>query len=435
MRVAARGILSVSELTALDRLKAMRSAAASHAAGQESGHVAEADEVAGDNESLRVALFSGNYNYVMDGPVRALNKLVGHLLDRGHSALVFAPTTKTPAFAHAGELVPLPSIALPGSRSEYRLSLGLRGEALKRLEAFRPNLVQIAAPDLSGYMAVKWAEKNRITPVASFHTRFDTYPRYYGAKWLEPTVTRYMQNVYGRCEHVYAPSQSMADELRTEGIGKDIRLWTRGVDRELFSPSRRNLEWRRANGLADDDVVVAFVGRLVLEKGIDIFADAVQIAAAANPRIRALVVGEGPERERFAARLPNALFTGYAQGEHLARAYASADIFFNPSITETFGNVTLEAMASGLPCVCAAAAGSLSLIEEGVNGFLSPPQSGSSGFAEKLLRLASDSILRRSAGAASAAKAAAFSWPAILDGLIADFRRAIAARRARGQAT
>jgi len=394
-------------------------------------HLQPEDDMAANARALRVAVFSGNYNYVMDGPVRALNKLVGHLLERGHEALIFAPTTKTPAFQHEGELVSIPSLALPGSRSEYRLGLGLRGEPLKRLEAFKPDLIQIAAPDVTGFMALKWAEKNGVTPVASFHTRFDTYPRYYGAKWLEKHVTNYMRDFYGRCEHVYAPSQSMVDELKRDGIGRDLRLWTRGVDHALFNPARRDMDWRRAQGFADDDVVVVFVGRVVLEKGIDVFAEAVLLASKQNPKIKALVVGEGPERARFTERLPTGVFTGYAQGPELARAYASADIFFNPSITETFGNVTPEAMACGLPSVCAAASGSLSLVEDGVTGLLSPPEAGAEGYAGKLLTLAGNEALRAACAAEALRRAAAYSWPAILDGLIAQYREAIESRAAR----
>ena len=321
---------------------------------------------------LRIALFSGNYNYVMDGPVRALNKLVAHLEKRGHEVLVFAPTVKEPAFQHNGRLVSVPSIALPGSRSEYRAGLGIHGKARRELEAFAPSLIHIAAPDYIGFTALRYARKNHIPAVASFHTRFDTYPRYYGMKWLEKHLTGYMRYFYNRCEHVYPPSQSMADELAADRIGRDIRLWTRGVEAELFNPSKRDMAWRRENGIQDTDVLVAFVGRVVLEKGIDIFADAVKQAAAQNSSIKALVVGEGPERERFQKKLPTGVFTGYAQGEVLARAYASADVFFNPSITETFGNVTLEAMASGLPCVCAEASGSVSLVEDGATSAACP---------------------------------------------------------------
>ncbi len=371
---------------------------------------------------LRVALFSGNYNYVMDGPVRALNKLVAHLESRGHAALVFAPTIDTPAFLHSGELISVPSIPLPGSRSEYRLGLGLNGALRRRLDAFRPTIIHVAAPDWLGLEALNYAKARGLPAVASFHTRFDTYPRYYGMSWFEKHVTSYMRYFYGRCARVYAPSQSMVDELKRDGIGRDIRLWARGVEQALFNPARRDDAWRRSAGFSDDDVVVAFVGRVVLEKGIDVFAEAMKAAGAANPRIRGLIVGDGPERVRFAEMLPDAVFTGYLQGEALARAYASADVFFNPSITETFGNVTLEAMASGLPCVCAAASGSRSLVDDGVTGLLVADAKDVHGFSTAIQSLANDRAHRMRLASNARTKSASFQWDAILDRLITDYQ-------------
>ncbi len=375
------------------------------------------------DRKLRVALFSGNYNYVMDGPVRALNTLVAYLEREGHEVLVFAPTNDKPAFEHSGTLVSIPSIALPGKRSEYRLGLGVHGRAKRALDSFRPDIVHVAAPDYTGFGALNYARKFGVPAVASFHTRFDTYPRYYNMRWLEKYLTRYIRYFYNRCEHVYAPSHSMADELARDGIGRDIRLWTRGVDGELFNPARRDAAWREEKGFRADDVVVAFVGRLVLEKGIDIFVDAFQRAKVKAPALRALIVGDGPERENFERMLPDGVFVGYQQGADLARAYASADIFFNPSITETFGNVTLEAMASGLPSIGASAAGSRSLIEDGVTGYLADPNVA--GFAEKLASLAGDGNLRRRFGAAARAKSARFSWDAVLAELVGHYYEAL----------
>jgi glycosyltransferase involved in cell wall biosynthesis len=372
--------------------------------------------------ALRVALFSGNYNYVVDGPVKALNRLVGHLEKRGNKALVFAPTAKTAAFKHSGELVSIPSVPLPGARREYRLGLGLPRAARARLDAFRPTIIHVAAPDWLGLAALNYARAKGIPAVASFHTRFDTYPRYYGLKALEKPVTRYMRYFYARCARVYAPSASMVEELARDGIGRDVRLWARGVDQTLFNPARRDMGWRRGLGFADDDVVVAFVGRLVLEKGIDVFAAAVNAAAARNPKIRALIVGDGPARGHFAAALPGAVFTGHLDGEALARAYASADIFLNPSVTETFGNVTLEAMASGLPAAAAAASGSRSLIAPGETGFLIKDPQSAPMFADAIITLADNSALRARFGAASLRTARAFDWDAILDGLLAEYR-------------
>ncbi len=375
---------------------------------------------------LRVAVFSGNYNYIMDGAAMAQNRLVAHLIDRGHEVLVVAPTTREPAFRHAGTLLPVPSVALPGKRNEYRIGLGLTPRIRARLDAFRPDIVHIATPDYTSITALRYAEKRRIPAVASFHTRFDTYPRYYGLAWLEKYLTRYMRWFYARCMHVYPPTQSMLEELRRDGIGRELRIWGRGVDHALFSPGRRDMGWRRGLGFADEDVVVAFVGRLVLEKGIDVFAEAVRRAQAEAPALSALVVGEGPERARFGSRLPGAVFVGHRSGEDLGRAYASADILFNPSVTETAGNVTLEGMAAGLPCVAADVAGTRSFVRDGETGLLSPPGAGAAGYAPKLARLARDPELRARMGAAARARTLAeHRWPVILDEVIAHYREAI----------
>lgn len=375
---------------------------------------------------LRIALFSGNYNYMLDGAARSQNMLVAHLIARGHRVLVFAPTAPEAAFSHTGRLVPLPSVRLPGRRGEYRLGLGLTRRARARLDAFRPDLIHVATPDLVALMALRYARRHGIPAVASFHTRFDTYPRYYGLGWTEKYLRRYMRWVYARCVHLYAPTHSMIEELRQESIGRELRLWGRGVDSALFSPDRRDMDWRRGLGFADDEVVVAFVGRLVLEKGIDVFAEAMRRAAAQNPKLHSLVVGEGPERARFQARLPRAVFLGHQTGEDLARAFASADILFNPSVTEAAANVTLEGMAAGLACLVADVPGPRSYLRHGESGLLSRPEAGAEGYAEQLLRLAADPGLRAGMGAAARCRALSeHHWPTVLDEVIGHYRDAL----------
>ena len=164
----------------------------------------------------RIALFSGNYNYVMDGPVRALNTLVAFLEKQGIEVLVFAPTAREAAFAHKGTLLSVPSVALPGKRSEYRFALGLPRRC--QLEAFAPDLIHLAAPDLLGWRALAWAKKHNVPAVASFHTRFDTYPRYYNMAWLEKYVTALMRKFYHRCEQVYVPSDCMKAILEAQNM-------------------------------------------------------------------------------------------------------------------------------------------------------------------------------------------------------------------------
>ena len=376
------------------------------------------------HEPRRIALFSGNYNYVMDGPVRALNKLVAYLEARGVEVLVFAPTAKKAAFKHSGTLVSVPSVALPG-RGEYRVALGMPKSVRKKLEAFNPDLVHLAAPDWLGHAALSWAEENNIPAVSSFHTRFDTYPRYYHMAWLEKYVTAFMRRFYHRCEQIYVPSPCMAQVLAGQDMSPNIGIWSRGVQADLFKPEQRSESWRAEKGIKKDDVTIAFVGRLVLEKGLGIFADTIDLLAAKGLKVKALVVGDGPERERFETRLPNAIFTGYLNGEDLARAYASADVFFNASITETFGNVTLEAMACGLPLVCADATGSRSLVEQGVNGYLAKAVTPEA-FADELEKIILAPSVREEMARASLSASKAYTWDAVLGRLYDQYQDVLA---------
>ena len=370
---------------------------------------------------LRLALFSGNYNYVMDGPVRALNRLIARVEELGHEALVFAPTTKKPAFEHSGELHSIPSIALPGGRDEYRFATGLTRAAKRRLDAFSPTLIQVSAPDYLGLTALNYARARAIPAVASFHTRFDTYPRYYAMKWAEKYVTNYLRYFYKRCVRVYAPAQSMVEELKRDRIGEDLAIWSRGVDHDLFNPEKRDQAWRTGKGVKEGDVLVAFVGRLVLEKGVDLFAEALTLAQKKEPHLRGIIVGDGPARGHFEQIAPGAIFLGHQQGEALASAYANADMFLNPSITETFGNVTLEAISSGLPVICAAASGSRSIVDDGVNGYLVNIEEGAPAFANALTRLASNQEERTVMSRAARASSARFNWNVIIDDLVADY--------------
>ena len=360
---------------------------------------------------LRIALFSGNYNYVRDGANQALNRLAGYLLSCGAAVRIYAPTIPEPAFAPIGDLVSIPSIAFPG-RGEYRFPLGLPGRLKHDLDRFAPNVIHVSSPDLSGHRAVSWARRQRLPVLASVHTRFETYLRYYNLAWLEPAMEAAIRRFYRRCDALVAPSESMAQVLRERRMNYDIGIWSRGVDRELFHPGRRDMAWRRAQGIADSEVVVGFFSRLVMEKGLDVFSDAIDELRSRNIPHRVLVIGEGPAREWFENRLPAAVFAGFLSGAELARAVASMDVLFFPSVTETFGNVTLEAMACGLPVVAAAATGSESLVEDRVSGRLIRP-GAVHHFAQALRQYIADADLRAHHGQAGEARSLDFSWDRI----------------------
>jgi len=360
---------------------------------------------------LRVALFSGNYNYVRDGANQALNRLVDYLLRQGIKVRVYSPTDDEPAFEATGDLVSIPAIPIPG-RSEYRLPIALPARVRRDLTEFNPNVVHVSSPDIVGHRAVTWARRRKIAAVASVHTRFDTYLAYYHLQALEPLARDIMRRFYHRCEVVMAPAESVAVILRVQRMNRDIAIWARGVDRDQFNPERRDLEWRRSKGIGDDELVVAFLGRIVMEKGLDVFADAILGLIDRGVRHRVLVIGEGPARPWFEQQLPDAIFTGQLTGSDLARALASADVLFNPSITEAFGNVTLEAMACGLPVIAADATGASNLVRAGVTGMLVDGTEPDE-FAGAIEAYALDPDLRRRHGEAGLAIAQRMDWDSI----------------------
>ncbi len=367
---------------------------------------------------MRIALFSGNYNYVTDGANMTLNTLVSYLELNGVDVLVFSPTSSTPAFKPAGTLVSVGSIPVP-LRNEYRIGFGLSDKLKRRIIDFKPTLFHLAAPDVLGHSALKLSEALGVPAVASFHTRFDTYLRYYGFGWVEPYCRSRMEKFYNRCQHVYVPSPSVGKTLTQEGIlGDNLRIWSRGVDRNRFHPKHRDTDWRRSLGIEDDEIVLSFVGRLVREKGLNDYAALVDTLKARGLAVKALVVGTGPEGKSIRKRLPSAVMTGYLSGQDLARAYASSDLFVNPSLTETFGNVTLEAMASGLPTICLNATGSCDLVQHRKTGLLVDEVD----LVDETALLCQNHILRRNMSHEARRASAAYDWESIMQGLLGQYQ-------------
>jgi glycosyltransferase involved in cell wall biosynthesis len=376
---------------------------------------------------LRIALFCGNYNYVRDGANQALNRLVGYLLRQGVQVRIYAPTVADPAFEPTGEIVSVPAMPI-FFRPEYRVPLRLPRRVRRDLAAFDPNVVHIASPDFAAHRAVSWARRRNIPAVASIHTMFETYLSYYHMELLEPAARAILRRLYRRCDALVAPAESTAAVLRAQRMNRNISIWTRGVDREQFNPGRRDPEWRRANGIADDELVIAFLGRIVMEKALDVFSEAVDVLIARGVRHRVLVIGEGPARAWFQERLPDAVFVGQQVGPDLARALASADLLLNPSITEAFGNVTLEAMACALPVVAAEATGATNLVRDGETGVLVEPGDGDA-FADALQAYARDPALRARHGAAGLAFARTMDWDHINAAVLRVYQRVIERRQ------
>ncbi|HYE57739.1 MAG TPA: glycosyltransferase family 1 protein [Rhodothermales bacterium] len=368
---------------------------------------------------LRVALFTGAYNHIADGVSLTLNRLVAYLLDEGVDVRVFAPTIPDPPVQHAGMLIPVPSLPMPG-RPEYRVSVGMHRAARRYLAGFAPDLVHVATPDWSGLQARRYALRHRLPLVATYHTHFASYLDYYGLGWLERQGWTILRHFYRRFDRVYVPSVSMADILKGHGFDGNLHLWPRGVDTDLFAPSRRSDAWRTEHGFSPDDVLVTYVGRLVAEKGLSVYAEMVKQLTAEGVPHRSVVVGEGPLRPELEAELPQTVFLGHLEREALAEAYASSDVFVFPSETETFGNVTLEAMASGLPTICADAPGSRSLVLPEKTGLLCPPRDAEA-FTEAVRALVQDVSTRRAMGEAAHERAQAYSWPCLLRRMLDEY--------------
>ena len=384
-----------------------------------------------DVSHLRVALFSGNYNHVRDGANQALNRLVNYLLGQGAKVRIYSPRSGKPAFASSGKVVGVPAMPFPG-RGEYRLPLGIPPKVQRDIKDFGANVFHVASPDFLGHRAVTLARAWDLPVVASVHTRFETYPRYYGFAFLEPAVEAILRRFYRRCDAIFAPSESMAQLLREQRMSYDVGIWSRGVNTEIFRPGARDMDWRRALGIADDEPVIAFIGRLVMEKGLDVFAEAIDLLERRGVKARVLVIGQGPAGDWFRQRLPaSAVFAGFQRGEDLGRAIASADILFNPSVTETFGNVTLEAMACGLPVVASRATGSESLVEDGVSGRLVRP-GANEAFAQALRLYCEDDPARRAAGEAGLEVSERYAWDKVNADLVEGYLRVIRLREGGG---
>jgi glycosyltransferase involved in cell wall biosynthesis len=266
--------------------------------------------------------------------------------------------------------------------------------------------------------AQRWARRAGVPSVASFHTHFVSYFRYYHVRPLEPIGWSLLRRFYRRSRRVYAPSWSIIRELRDEGIEK-LELWSRGIDLSAFSPRFRDPAVRAAAGADDDTPLLLLVSRLVKEKDL---ADLVKVDAELRRRgvpFRLALVGDGPMRSELEAMLPDAHFAGHQSGEGLARWYASADVFVFPSTTETLGNVVLEALASGVPAVVVDRGGPQDLVEPGVTGYVARANDVAD------MRLLRDRSLRERMATAGIASASSRDWDTINRALIESYRTVI----------
>jgi glycosyltransferase involved in cell wall biosynthesis len=376
---------------------------------------------------MRLTLVTETFAPQVNGVSRTLGQLVDHLERSGDTVQVVHPDYGKPAAGPHHHLVR--SSPLPFYR-EVSVPLPPFGPAHRAIDAFGPDLIHVATEATLGLSALRHALRRGVPVVSSFHTNFDQYCDHYRVGWAKGVAWRYLRWFHNRTRETYVPSRATIGDLEARGFERLV-LWPRGVDGRLFRPDRPGrAKVRETLGFGPDDLVIGHVSRLAAEKNVMHLAEALMEVGRARPDARFLFVGDGPARAELEREMgPNARFVGYQGGEDLADHYAAADLFAFASLTETFGNVVLEALASGLPVVAVRAGGVGEIVRSGETGILVEPSDPPSQLAGALLGLADNPALRREMADSARAYALGQTWVAIM-GRLRDRYRAVAGRGA-----
>jgi len=350
--------------------------------------------------------------------------------EAGHSVEVVrprqrnAPGPERPSYRE----VEVGAVSLPGYE-ELNLGLPVATRLYHHWGRQRPDVVYLATEGPLGAAALAVCHARGVLPVSGFHTNFQEYVRHYQLRWLELLMRTYLRFLHNSTLRTFGPSADLLRRLRREGFHR-LRLLERGVDTRLFRPDRRRADLRRDWGAGAEAPVFLYVGRLAAEKNIGLLAGLWPEIRATRPDAHLVLVGDGPLRPELENRLPEARFTGTRNGEDLASHYASADYFLFPSLTETYGNVVAEAMASGLGVLAYRYAAAAQLIEDGGNGWTVPPGDAAT-FRERALALAGLPPARVQAlRAAARATALSRSWEGVFRRFEGELQAAVAERRA-----
>jgi glycosyltransferase involved in cell wall biosynthesis len=378
---------------------------------------------------MRIAFFSEVYWPMVSGVGVTLRRLADALMARGFGVRVYTATYALPAGTDRPEVhrsASIPFFLYP----DVQWALPRHRELTADARSFAPDIVHVATEFAMGHAGLRVARELGVPVVASAHTDYEQYAARYHVEWAVRPGWRYLRWFYGHAERVLCPSRIYEEHLHSRGIRR-TGVWSRGVDTTAFNPAWRDESYRESLGSAPGDPVVTYVGRLAREKNLDLLLAAWERVALRHPRARLALVGRGPLESEIRERaIPGVHLAGLLTGPALSRAYASADVFAFPSVTETFGNVLLEAMASGLPSIVAAAGGVLEFTEHGRNGWLVEPSSVEA-IATALERMLTDAALRARLSAGALETAASRRWDLIDDRLIAEYASVIDAAGAR----
>ncbi len=383
------------------------------------------ERLAPQRPTYKVAVVTETYPPDINGVAHTLSKIVQGLQANGHLIWLIRPRQQAAQVANSDER--LEEVLVKGMPIPFykQLRMGLPAKRhLTRLWTLqRPDLVHIATEGPLGWSALQAATKLKLPVSTDFRTNFHAYSQHYGMAWLSGAILAYMRKFHNRAQATMVPTQQLQIQLADKGFQR-LYVVPRGVDTHNFSPMLRDPALRADWGVAPQGRVLLYVGRLAAEKNLQLVVKTYASVKVAHPDVRLVLVGDGPMRAELQARHPDIIFAGFRTGADLARHYASADIFLFASKTETFGNVTLEAMASGLAVVAFDHAAAGEIIRTGVNGILADPASESSFVmgAQTLLN-APDTL--RSVAQAGYESARAMGWPAIIESTEAVFARVL----------
>jgi phosphatidylinositol alpha 1,6-mannosyltransferase len=377
---------------------------------------------------MRIALFTDTCLPTLNGVARALGLLIEHAARHGHEVALISPSVSKTDHPGTSLHLQLPGFELPFYRELQAARPWLSAQQDRQLRAFQPDLVHSATEALVGIAGQRWARANKIPLVTSYCTNFPEYLAGYGLGFAEGWCWRHLQTFHDGARTTFCPSEATLTDLRARGFHERMRIWSRGVDSELFDPARRSDSLRQVMA-PDAELILMYVGRIAPEKKIDLLLDAFAPirtrAAEAGRRVALVFVGDGPALAGLQRRnLEGVYFTGYRRGEALAAHYASADVFVFPSDTETFGQVVTEALASGLPAIAPARGGVVDTVIPGETGFLFTPGDATS-LAEHTLRLVLDDELRATISRQARQAALRRSWSAVFEQLFADYAEAL----------
>jgi glycosyltransferase involved in cell wall biosynthesis len=362
---------------------------------------------------LRIACVTETWPPEVNGVAMTIARLVQSLRDRRHTVQVVRPRQAGDVGAssvdgHADVLVrgvPIPNYA------GLRIGLPCKNALVKLWRQQRPDVVHIATEGPLGRSALLAAKALGLPVCSDFRTNFHAYSKHYGLGFLRRPIMAYLRRFHNATQCTMVPTQALHDDLRQAGF-RDLMTVARGVDVRRFDTAYRSAALRAQWGVATDDPVVICVGRLAPEKNLTTLVSAFEAIRRDQPRARLVLVGDGPMRKELQTRCPDAIFAGQRTGEDLAAHYASADLFLFPSVTETFGNVTTEAMASGLAVVAFDYAAAAGLIRHGENGAL-VPYDNSAAFVTTAARTAVDLANCRVLGERARISVMALDWDSI----------------------